>query len=256
MVSTERIVFWALLIFIFSGIVRNCYSEPKNTDDQQTNIIIQQALRYFEEGYIDKAEHLALKRLDDEKTLSVYEKFLIYKLLAFCAIASDDEESGVRYFVLALRQNPGLSPDPLTWSPKVRTVFAKAQTQFVQKVTMEKKQEYALDAQFSRRASLKSLYFPGSGQVLKGHNFRGYTLGILFWSALAGTIYSQTELPALRDNYHNAGSSEDARRFWLEYRDGQYLVNITGIACLTIYGYSFFDALWAKPAIDLKDGQK
>lgn len=208
---------------------------------------IDQALNLYNEGLISEAEHLALKTLTEFKTLSDYQKYRLYRLLAFCSIAADDEVSGSRHFVEALKNNPGMTPDRLTWSPKVRRAFDRAKEIYQQQVTLERLRRNAIEAEIGRRASLKSLYFPGAGQVMKGQHLKGYSLGILFWATAAGFIYSGTVLPQARDRYLEAATSSSAEKRWAEYRDTQYLVNVTGIAALAVYGYIFFDALWSEP---------
>ncbi len=220
------------------------------------NELTLQAHDFYDTGQIDKAEHLALKRLDEGENISHFEKSMLFKLLAFCAIANDDEETSKRHFISALRYNPSLSPDPLTWSPKIRRVFRRASEEYFKQMEELRRQKVAIEAHLGRRASLRSLYLPGSGQVMKGQILKGYIAGTLFWGSFAGFIYGQATLPDDRESYLNARTSTEAVSRWEDYRDKQYMVNITGIVALAVYGYSFFDALWSMPSdVDSLNGE-
>jgi len=54
-------------------------------------------------------------------------------------------------------------------------------------------------------------------------------------------------MPPLRIAEAAALPNEAARK-WEDYRNANYLVNITGLIAVSIYAYAFFDALWSKPA--------
>jgi hypothetical protein len=202
----------------------------------------------YESGRITEAEHLALKILDTRDDLDRTDRSQIHQLLAFCAMANDDEANAMRQFVEALRLNPGITADPITWSPKVRRVFGLAQEEVRKQIVQEIQLKQALEASTCRRAALKSLYFPGAGQRLKGHPNRGGIISALFIGSAAGLVYSQFKLPAARDRYLNATTSQSARTYWKTYRDYYHLSTVTGLAAGAIYLYAFTDALVSPPA--------
>lgn len=211
------------------------------------NSQVQKAFTLYEEGSIAEAENLAYRLLSEESELTTRQKHELYRLLAFCAIANGDEDAGLRLFVNALRYNPAMTPDPLTWSPKVRRVYENALESYEQQIAEEKKQRLSSIAEMCRRASSRSLVFPGAGQYMKGEKNKGYLLGSLFWTSLGSFIYTQIQLPQVRDDYRNANTTALAEARYDDYRNMQYMVNITGLITITVYGYSFFDALWAVP---------
>lgn len=210
---------------------------------QQDNLV-NQAVILYEEGKLTEAEHLALRILTRTDTLSKIDQFNLHKLLAFIAIANDDEEGGIRQFVSAMRNNPAVSPDPITWSPKVRRVFDKARLEFAKEQEQQQRRTLVMEATLGRDASLRSLYFPGSGQYLKNQTTKGTIIGIAFWGSVAFGGYSAVKLSNAKDDYMNATTSADAARLWKDYRNANYMFNISGIIVGGIYLYSYFDALW------------
>jgi len=245
--SKYQILSLMLIIFFSTGFLHLNAETAESLHDSSAKAIYN-AYKLYESGRIAEAEHLSLKILAESKSLSNDQKFHLYKLLAFCSIANDDEESGKRHFIDALKYNSNMSPDPLTWSPKIRRVFDRARSEYRQQVVLEIQHQSEIEAQIGRRASLKSLYLPGSGQVMKGQQVRGYTLGVLCLCAASAYVYGISSLPAARDRYLDANNEANAEKYWKEYRDVQYFVNLTGILMLAVYGYTFFDALWSHPA--------
>ena len=232
---------------ILGSAVFNESTSQDNAGKQVEVGIIDQAFRLFDEGRLAEAEHLALKALAESDTLSAYSKFILYKLLAFIAIANDDEENGARQFVMALQYNPTLSPDPITWSPKVRRVFDRARADYEIQEQKRRQHLFTVEAGLCRRASLRSLYLPGGGQYMKGQKQRGFLFGALFWGAASTFIYSQSIIPTARDQYHDATQPQEAEKRWREYQNTIYMANISGLIAFSVYTYAFFDALWTHP---------
>ena len=222
--------------------------ELSETNGKSNTDLIVRAQQFYGAGQIESAEHLALKIISDDKDLTRYEKYNAYRLLAFCAIAADNIETGKKHFISAIRNNPNMTADPLTWSPKIRNVFDMAITEVNRRKKLEREWIYASEAQLGRRASLKSLYLPGAGQLMKKQKRKGITLGVLTYAAFSGFLVGQFYLPNVRDNYMEASTPKQAEARWKEYRNARYTVSITGLAALGIYGYTFFDALWSAPA--------
>jgi hypothetical protein len=146
--------------------------------------------------------------------------------------------------------NPNISPDPLTWSPKMRRAFDKALEEYIQRSERERHFRGALEASVSRKAAMKSLILPGSGQWSKGQKQKGTIMGASFWGSLALFAYSQFLLSAARQDYNDASTSQAAADTWLKYRNARYLTSAAGTLTLSIYLYTFADALWCRPSKD------
>lgn len=240
-------VFWMIYALTCWMLVSGSGAAESDTPGKRISEELRKVQEYFDDGRLDDAEHYALKLLANPDSLSRYNKFSLHKLLAFIAIANGDEENAIRQFVQALRYNPTLSPDPITWSPKVRRVFDRARAEYNQEMKELRQKSLATEAEKCRSASLKSLYLPGMGQISKRQKTKGITLGILFIGAAATYLYAQSVLPDAREKYERSLLPDDAERYWKEYRNAYYFVNISGFIALSVYTYSFFDALWSPP---------
>ncbi len=205
---------------------------------------VSQVQAYWDAGEINKAEMLALRTLDRPTELARFDQFHLQNILAFCAIAKDDLENGKLHFISALRLNPSMTADPVTWSPKVRRVFDTARREYLETVKGERESRRAHIADICRQASLSSLYLPGSGQFSKGYKLQGVTLGVVFWSAAATFLYSQLILPQVRQDYLDASGSVEALSSWREYRDVYQMSIVSGSIAAGVYTIGFFDALW------------
>lgn len=224
--------------------------QTKGEVDAQSDLVMQ-VVALYESGKLDEAEHLALKTLDAPGDLGRPELSELYVILAFCAIASDDEENSRRHFVSALKYNPNLKPDPIGWSPKVRQVFERARTEWIQITELAALSEVSLEAEFCRRASYNSLILPGSGQITKGHVLSGWIQGVVFWGGLATAIYANSEVPGLRDKYRAALYPDDIKSSYKSYQIMSRLAIISTSVTISFYGYSAFDALTRKPEADV-----
>lgn len=216
------------------------------SDDEPLNVV-ESALRLYDMGKLSEAEHTALRALARSDTLNRLDKYNLHKLLAFVAIANEDDEGGKIQFISALRNNPNMLPDPITWSPKVRRVFELARLEFQREQNLELRKMLALEAEIGRSASIRSLIFPGYGQYYKGQRSKSAIIASSFLASASLLIYNYIIQSDLRQRYLDANNPIDAQKRWKEYRDNVYMVNITAIMAISIYSYSYFDALWASP---------
>lgn len=239
------LILCALLVPIIISVVNAAEPKPQG---KRTSTDLQKVQELFDDGRLNEAEHYALKLLANPDSLSQYNKYSLHKLLAFISIANDDEENAVRQFVQALRYNPTVSPDPITWSPKVRRVFERARADYNQEQRELRQKSLATEAEKCRRASLKSLYLPGFGQISKDQNTKGFTITVLFIGSVVTYFYAQSVLPDARDKYERSLLPHEAARNWKEYRNAYLFVNISGLAVVSIYTYAFFDALFSSTA--------
>ena len=229
----------------------NVSAQPVETPSSGTAIFkpdsltVLKAAEMYEQGRLGDAEFLALRALDAPNGMSKRDRAQLFQVLAFCAIANDDEENGKRQFIEALRLNPNLSPDPISWSPKVRRVFDKAREEYVQIVRIQAIESESREADLCRRASLQSLYFPGGGQWMKDQKMKGFACGSLFWASLAIFAYSESALPGARRDYLDATRPDEIEAKYQDYRTVSRRVIISGSVAALIYTYTFFDALWS-----------
>ena len=244
-----------LILFSFSSLISasNVLAyEPANKENSASDSVrtVKRVIDLYNSGNIAEAEHLALKYLENPEGLTEFDRFTLYKILAFCAVANDDEGGAIRRFVEALKLNPSLTPNPITWSPKVRRVFLLAVDVYDSQIRRKHLSRQMREADICRRASMRSLYLPGSGQIFKGHKRKGLVVRIMFWGAAATFIYSQAVLPSARDAYLNSKNRLEATDRWMKYRDTYRLSYISGGIVVTTYLYAFLDALYKKPVVN------
>lgn len=230
----------------------NCAAQENGAAQAQESMkaysdLVRQVIFLYESGRLDEAEHLALKTLDTPGELTRTEQSELYLVLAFCAIASDDEENSRRHFISALKFNPNLKPDPIGWSPKVRRVFDRAKADWIQINEATTLREISIEADVCRKATYRSLLLPGSGQAYKGQPTSGWINGVLFWGGVATSIYAQSSLPNLRDKYRDAINASEIRNAYRDYQQMSRLAIISTSFTFTIYSYSALDALIRKP---------
>jgi len=238
--------YFLLLAIVLSTQV--IFAQPPDSLGNSNTDMIVKAQQLYNAGRIEEAEHIALKIITDDNDLTKYEKYNAHRLLAFCSIAAGNEVAGKKHFIIAISNNPNMIADPLTWSPKIRIVFDSAIAEVNRQKKIEKEWIYASSAQLGRAASLKSLYLPGAGQLMKKQKNKGRALGALTYLSMASYIYGQFYLPKVKDEYLAASTPNQAEARWKDYRNARYTVSITGLIALGIYGYTFFDALWSEPA--------
>lgn len=236
----------SLIIITFMSSVSGAFQNGDDAPEDSLGLV-DWVISLYDEGRIAEAEHQALKALDGPKELTGFERYNLYRVLAFCAIANDDEAGGVRYFIATLNHNPELKPDLITWSPKVRKVFNIARSEFDKQQAEKRRMQIAVEADVCRKASIRSLYWPGGGQIKKDKTLKGAIITALFAGSLSSFIYSQSMLPTMRDDYLSATSRSRSVKLYNDYKDMQYTANITGLVTAGIYCYAFFDALWDPP---------
>jgi hypothetical protein len=216
--------------------------------DSVQKMTLLQVVELYESGKVVDAEHQALKMLDEMPTLSRSEQAELYRVLAFCAIANDDETNGLRHFISALRLNPNLSADPISWSPKIRRIFDQARTEWTQIARAYVEREVSKEAELCRQATLANIFLPGRGQFRKGHTGKGWLHSTLFWSAAAIWLYAEVSLPAAHKSYQDAVTDSEIRTKYNDYRTLSRVAIGSGMVILSVYSYSFLDALWTKPS--------
>ncbi|MDP8239237.1 MAG: hypothetical protein P9X24_09110 [Candidatus Hatepunaea meridiana] len=219
-----------------------------DTTITKTVEIVKRVTELYEAGNITEAENFGMKALEDPEGLSRLDRSNLYKVLAFCAIANEDDEGSIRRFVEALNLNPLITPNQITWSPKIRRVFALARDVYETQQRKDKLSRRMQIADICRISSRKSLYFPGSGQYYKEHKVKGLIIGAIFWAAAGTHTYSQISIPSTRNHYLKSNNRVEAIDRWKDYQDVYQVAYVSGAIAISAYAYAFFDALWADPA--------
>ena len=214
------------------------YSAPALSDE---NIVlsIRQA---YEEGDINQAEFLALRALKQANTLSQQELLEVHKLLAFCYVASNDNESAISEFMEVLELNPRLILDPLYVSPKIINVFEETKVRFRNR-PIEKQESLTLE-RVRLTASMHSLVLPGWGQWTKGQRTRGYVF-LTTQGVTLGTWLGMMIIVDHRYNeYHDQTDPVKIENAYRDYKTAVQWRNAMGLSALAVYVGSFLDTLY------------
>ncbi len=243
------------VMLVLLGVVEITLAIPNESkSEMDVTATISQVIDLYNEGLISDAERYALQALDSPDKFSRFELFTLHKILAFCFIANGNDLNAIVQFREALKLNSAMKPDPITWSPKVRELFGAAKQEHERELAINTYYQLTLEADLGRKASLKSLYIPGSGQSMKGHK-SGIWITALFVGAAATLVYTQVTIPAARERYEQATDIADINHQWKRYTNLYHTSYVSGSIAGSIYIYAFFDALWSKPAISVTKPQ-
>ncbi|MFN3821778.1 MAG: DUF5683 domain-containing protein, partial [bacterium] len=150
----------------------------------------------------------------------------------------------IKHFSEALRYNPLLTPDPVTWSPKVRAAFESARSLFLKQEEQRQKMELTWEAVVCRNASWRSLILPGWGQYYRQEKVRAAIYSGWAILSLSVLIYAQYHLPSAREKYRSEQNLNQIEDRWQTYRDLYRLRVVSFNSLLTSYLISFLDALY------------
>ena len=206
--------------------------------------MVDEIARQFSSGNIYEAEIQALKALHSDIQFSNENLFEIHKYLAFCYVAYGQRDKAIKRFLEMLKLNPSHRFDPQIVSPKIVQVFETALTEFenANKNKQEIPEISASDIQL--RAGMRSLAFPGLGQLYKGDKKKGYALIVGEAAAAAGFAISQIMLEKSHDEYLDAANQHMIQNKYETYNNWYKARNFTAAAAVMIYLYGFFDSVY------------
>jgi len=207
--------------------------------------MIEKIAQEFAAGNIYEAEILALKALHSESDLSKPELFEVHKYLGFCYVAYGQRDKAIKEFIILLEINKEFRFDDKIYSPKIVEVFEEALAEFIKRSEAEKKLNDSNPQAIQIKAGLKSLVFPGRGQLFKGDKIKGYVLiggesAILTW-----LIYSQLKLDQTHQEYLDETNTAIIENKYRTYNNWYKIRNITAVSAATVYLYGFFDSVYS-----------
>jgi tetratricopeptide (TPR) repeat protein len=206
----------------------------------------------FEIGNIYDAEVLGLKALHTPGDLSKKHLFEIHKYLAFCYVAMGERENALSEFLAMLEIDPSYKFDRQIISPKITEVFDLAQEQFKQKrKELIKANHKSLESQ-RITASLRSLIFPGLGQLSKGEKTKGYIIMSGETFSILSLGFTQYKLSQTHNDYLKATYSAEIAEKYRIYNKYYRLRNFSLISTIGIYLYSYLDCLYTKQPTEKK----
>ena len=198
----------------------------------------------FSSGNIYEAEIQALKALHSDIQFSDESLFEIHKYLAFCYVAYGQRDKAVKEFLEMLMLKPDHRFDPQIVSPKIIQVFETALTEFEKNKASIPDISAISASDIQLRAGIKSLAFPGLGQIYKGEKRKGYILIACEAAAITGVAVSQIMLNESHDEYLKAANPQVIRDRYKNYNYWYKARNFTAASAVIIYLYGFFDSIY------------
>ncbi|MCB2211341.1 hypothetical protein KQI52_04440 [bacterium] len=205
--------------------------------------------QYYLEGRLDKAELEALRLLNRPTGLTEFERGELYRILGFSSVARDDTDQAKQYFRSAFQHNPNMRLDRNLTSPKILSVFDEARIEFKQ-VRILDREALVNDLKSYRlrvEGGVRSLLFPGLGQLHKGHKLRGNMMLGATGIAIVGLVYSHVMVLDAEDRYNRSEDPISAQSNYddfLTYWQWRYSF---GYAIAAVWIGSTLDAFLSPP---------
>ncbi len=240
-------------IFILAFFLCTQVSLSDTDPAAQIKADIERVSELYRSGRIDDAELLALRLINIASNLSTMDRAELYRILAFIAIARDDRDRGLEFFLKALGENPQLRLDRALTSPKILSVFERAQQEYEQPDRQQQRQiaeELSEMPKYRLRleATTRSLMLPGLGQLHKGQKNRGIAYLAATGITLAGVIVSHVAVVQLKNDYQSSREPEKARQNYELYRDAWHWRTGFTFSLAAVWIASTCDALITDPA--------
>ncbi|MDP8208696.1 MAG: hypothetical protein P9L92_18680 [Candidatus Electryonea clarkiae] len=229
-------------------------SLPLSVNGQTWQDSVDAVGKHYTEGQYDDAELNALRFISRLGSAEPHLKAELYRILAFISIARGDRAGGLKHFTEALRLMPELKLDRALTSPKIYAVFEQAKTEYDQapresvSISDAQLQFYKLRLEAGRR----SLVFPGTGQLHKGHKIKGMLYIGTASAAVIGLTVTHASVLRRGDKYHDSINPAEAPSLYREYEDMWKLRNIFGAGLAAVWITGVFEAFLTAPDIDIQ----
>jgi len=230
-------------------VLLNCYS----LFSQPQQNLYQQMIRAFQNLKFGTAEKFARQITADYESYTPSELLEAHKILGIIAYQRDmNLQQAKMQFEQALSIDQTTRLDSVNASVKTINFFNKLKTTFISK-RMSGESEQAFHYRYLIRpdprpaATLRSMVFPGWGQLYKNDRKKGYAL---IFSSAAVTI-STVIFHVMKNNAHqdylSATEPSLIKEKYDRYNRYYKLRNNTALLAGGIWLYAFFDALIAAP---------
>lgn len=174
----------------------------------------------------------------------------IYQYAAFIAFQNGNIVLAKNHFWQLLEIDPTYSPDPLTTSPKLLTLFRKTKIEFLEDLNRRLKQVQERGNQ--RDIPWRAFLFPGWEQWHRGNTRKGLVYSGVGAAFLSGTIYSIVMTHRKKTDYEKAIGSARIQSLYDEYNRYYKWQYYFGYAFVATYIFSQFDLiLWNQPRVSL-----
>ncbi len=195
-----------------------------------------------------EAETKANEALQAYQQLSVEQLAEVHTTLGLIYFTQNRTLEARRHFESALSLRPELDLDPNFVSPKILQFFEQVKTEWTARRSTPADQapaeaRYIILTDPRPAATLRSMVFPGWGQLYKGQRRKGWVLAGLWGASLVGSVATTVARNRAQDRYQAETDPDriearyDTFNRWHKVRNGFLSVS----AAIWVYG--FVDAL-------------
>ena len=195
---------------------------------------------------------LALRTLQSADSLAPVDRSVLHRTLGFTYVAMGENEKAKNQFMAWLDLDPLAKLDSVYISPKIVTVFREAKADYQQRNReLRKAKTPATDVR--REAAVRSLIFPGWGQVHAGYKTKGYSLAASEALLLGAIVFCQLQYDVKRDDYLSERDPERMQNLYDDANNFYRARNASIGLAVGVYLFSLYDALHLPP--QKQDGQ-
>jgi len=217
------------------------------------NDLVKQLITAYNNFDYEKSRELLNIAFNSIDKFSPEDQKQIYQYAAFIAFQNGNIPLTENHFWHVLQIDPTYTPDPVTTSPKLLTLFQKTKIEFLEDMNRRLK---TMQQQRGTRREIpwRGLLFPGWEQWHRGYHTRGVIYSGLAAATLGSLIYTAILTRDKKADYDNAGSADrsEIAALYNDYNSSYQRQFYFGYAFIGLWAFSQVDlALWSKPSISL-----
>lgn len=223
-------------------------NEHPKTDELIPQLI--EAYNKFDYAKCTQLLNIAFQSID---RYPAEEKKSIYQYAAFIAFENGNTTLAENHFWKALEIDPTFTPDPVTTSPKLLTLFQKTKIAFLQELNARLQRVQLKEPK--ETVAWRSFVFPGWEQWHRGYKTRGAVLASAGVLSLSGLVYSVYQTRHKKADYRNAGSPDRISTYYDEYNRSYQRQFYFGYALVATWLFSQVDLqIWSQPGTAVRAG--
>lgn len=241
--TSHLVVLIFVLFFPFRIYSQSDFMKPKFSDakviDPEKELLQVESL--YNQGQYQQVVTSIDNIFRTAKGLSDTALTRLYTYQAFAYVALDKKELAKNTFRYLLMVNPKMSFDPRYVSPKIIEVFEETRRQIGDTIKLIPKL-YTYAQTDNRKVKIRSLIYPGLGQLSVKQNTKGYLFLCTETISLIGLVVSHFMTNSAHQEYLNnrnileMDEKYNKYSFWYQCRLG------FAVSCISIWFLNYLDA--------------
>lgn len=193
----------------------------------------------------DRAEQLLRVLIDDPSGATPSTLAEAYVLLGTIRFVRGDETSARQNYLAALGLNPDASPDPVDASPKIMAFFGTVRASY----GAEDRGGAPAEVRYLRiddprpAAAMRSIVWPGWGQLYKRQRTKGLALSGAWAAGVAGTTVAHLARRRARDRYRSETTPSLVPDRFDTYNRRHKLRGALALGTAAVWLYAYVDAI-------------